>query len=331
MKNCFVISPIGEEDSDVRKRSDQILKHIIRPAINEYDYKAVRADEIDKPGIITSQVIQHVVNDPLVIADLTGRNPNVYYELAIRHAIRKPLVQLIQKGERIPFDVAGTRTIQVDHHDLDSVESAKQDIKSQIDSIEENELDLETPISVSLDLHLLRQSENPEERSLADIMSSISDIRNSITSLEDNIDASKNDSEKESIHNDINEIKDIIDTKMSNVDIRRDKRYDARVIRQYVHEFIREKSDPIGLLMLASIFRDNLPWVYESGMIAYRKAKEEGIQNAKREILKFKDFIELSAHHPMSRKLQDENIRMMVHDTLHLIDELLDRYEIERD
>src|SRR3989339_2254786 len=96
-KSCFVIAPIGEPDSDTRKRSDQVLKHIIRPAVEACGYKAVRADEIDKPGIITSQVIQRVVDDPLVVADLTESNPNVFYELAIRHALRKPLIQLIQK------------------------------------------------------------------------------------------------------------------------------------------------------------------------------------------------------------------------------------------
>ena len=105
-KNCFVISPIGEPDSETRKRADQILKHVVKPAVGECGYTAVRADEIDKPGIITSQVIQRVVTDPLVVADLTERNPNVFYELAIRHALRKPLVQLIKKGEQIPFDVA---------------------------------------------------------------------------------------------------------------------------------------------------------------------------------------------------------------------------------
>ena len=97
-KTCFVISPIGEPDSDTRKRADQILKHVVKPAVGECGYTAVRADEIDKPGIITSQVIQRVVTDPLVIADLTERNPNVFYELAIRHALRKPLVQLIKQG-----------------------------------------------------------------------------------------------------------------------------------------------------------------------------------------------------------------------------------------
>ena len=135
-KICFVIAPIGEPESETRKRSDQILRHIIGPAAEERGYRAVRADELDKPGLITSQVIQHVVDDPLVIADLTGRNPNVFYELAIRHAIRKPIIQIISKGESIPFDVAGTRTIFVDHHDLDNVAAAKSSIIEQIKALE---------------------------------------------------------------------------------------------------------------------------------------------------------------------------------------------------
>jgi len=69
----------------------------------------MRADELAEPGIITSQVIQHIVDDQLVIADLTERNPNVFYELALRHALRKPVVQIIHRGEAIPFDVAGMR------------------------------------------------------------------------------------------------------------------------------------------------------------------------------------------------------------------------------
>ena len=100
-KICFVIAPIGESDSDIRKRSDQVLKYIIRPAVESCGYRAVRADEVAEPGIITNQIIRHVVDDPLVIADLTGQNPNVFYELAIRPT-RKPLVQIINKVEDIP-------------------------------------------------------------------------------------------------------------------------------------------------------------------------------------------------------------------------------------
>ena len=183
-KACFVIAPIGEPESETRKRSDQILKHVINPAAVKCGYSAMRADQISEPGMITSQVIQHIVDDPLVIADLTERNPNVFYELAIRHAIRKPLVQLIKKGENIPFDVAGTRTIHVDHRDLDSVEEAKTDIVAQIQSLEADSSTLETPISVSLDLQLLKQSDNPEQRSLADVLSVISEIRTAVGGLE---------------------------------------------------------------------------------------------------------------------------------------------------
>jgi hypothetical protein len=131
---CFVIAPIGDDESEIRKRSDQILKHVIGPACDAAGYKAIRADQISEPGIITTQIIQHIIEDAMVVADLTGRNPNVFYELAIRHSLRKPYVQIIQRGERIPFDVSAIRTIEVDHHDLDSVEMARADILKQMES-----------------------------------------------------------------------------------------------------------------------------------------------------------------------------------------------------
>lgn len=96
-KICFVISPIGEEGSEVRERSDQILKHIITSSVEQLGYTIIRADKIAEPGIITTQIIEHIVDAKLVIADFTDKNPNVFYELAIRHAIRKPLVQMIKK------------------------------------------------------------------------------------------------------------------------------------------------------------------------------------------------------------------------------------------
>jgi hypothetical protein len=121
----------------------------------------------------------------LVIADLTGSNPNVFYELAIRHAIRKPLVQIIQKDEKIPFDVAGMRTIPVDHRDLDSLQEAKTEIEKQIHSIlKRKPEEIESPISVSVELQALRHSENPEERSLAQFASAIGDLRTDIAAIE---------------------------------------------------------------------------------------------------------------------------------------------------
>ena len=110
-KICFVIAPIGETGSVVRTRSDQVFTYIIKPAATACGYESLRADQITKPGIITSQVIEHLIEDPLVIADLTGSNANVFYELSIRHGFRKPVVQIIDAEQAIPFDLAGSRCL----------------------------------------------------------------------------------------------------------------------------------------------------------------------------------------------------------------------------
>src|SRR5262245_16893228 len=103
-RNCFVICPFGVPDSASRKRSDMVLEYVITPAVDAFKYSVNRADLAAQPGIVTVHVIQHLIEDNLVIADITERNPNVFYELAIRHAIRKPYVQIVSKDQEIPFN-----------------------------------------------------------------------------------------------------------------------------------------------------------------------------------------------------------------------------------
>lgn len=182
---CFVIAPIGPEGSDTRLRSDQVLRHVIGPAAQECGYDTLRADKIAEPGMITAQVIQHVVEDALVIADLTGRNPNVFYELAIRHAVRKPVVQVISSSDTIPFDLAVQRTIVVDHHDLDSVARAREEIVRQVRAVEANPSEVDNPISAAMELHSLRLSENPLEKSNAQILAALAEMGAILTSMRD--------------------------------------------------------------------------------------------------------------------------------------------------
>jgi hypothetical protein len=135
-KSCFVIAPIGPTGSDTRKRSDKVLKHIFRSALEE-KYKVTRADEIDEAGMITSQVLQAVQDSHLVVADLTETNPNVLYELAVRHAVEKPVIHVIEpRISKIPFDIAGFRTIEFDITDPDSIESAVASLRKQAEQAE---------------------------------------------------------------------------------------------------------------------------------------------------------------------------------------------------
>lgn len=111
---CFYVTPIGEEGSDQRMHSDLFLGSIIEPALEEFGLTVIRADRISIAGIISRQIIEHIVRARLVIADLSFQNPNVFYELALRHASRLPTVHIIRACDRLPFDVNQVRTITID-------------------------------------------------------------------------------------------------------------------------------------------------------------------------------------------------------------------------
>jgi len=149
---CFYITPIGGEDTIERRHSDLFLGSIVSPAVAECGLRLVRADQISQSGVITRQIIEHIVHAKLVVADLSFHNPNVFYELAIRHACRKPTVQIIQVCDKIPFDVSPVRTIVIDNTDIYSLipqlESYKSEISNQIRKALESGAEADNPISV---------------------------------------------------------------------------------------------------------------------------------------------------------------------------------------
>jgi hypothetical protein len=127
-EECFFIAPIGPDNSEERNRSDGVLEFIVARAAEELSLRVVRADQLDAPGQITAQVIQHVLGSKAAVADLTGRNPNVYYELAIRHTAKLPTVLIADEGEVLPFDIAQMRTIFFSHTDLRSADHCRTEI-----------------------------------------------------------------------------------------------------------------------------------------------------------------------------------------------------------
>lgn len=200
---CFLICPIGEEGSEIRRRSDQWSKHVVEPVAIEFEYEIKRADEFPDSGIITNQIIAAILNSPLVIADLTGSNPNVFYELALRHASRKPYIQMMHKGEPLPFDVLGIRTIRYDLSDPDDLDKARVTLRRYFQAIRDGGT-VESPVSVAVANQLFSQNDNAiqvflekfwklEEnfeavlKELDSISSDVSSIESDVSSIESSI------------------------------------------------------------------------------------------------------------------------------------------------
>lgn len=113
-KKCFVISPIGDDGTPIRRHADELFEFIIQPALAVCDIEAVRSDHVQQPGKISDQMFRAIFEYDLCIAVLTGRNPNVYYELAVAQAANRPVIILIEKSETLPFDIKDFRVLPYD-------------------------------------------------------------------------------------------------------------------------------------------------------------------------------------------------------------------------
>src|SRR5690554_6972252 len=110
---CFFITPIGGADSPQRDRSDTVLDHILRPAlVPQLVAEVNRIDHDPESRFIASQIIEQIIEADLLVADITGLNANVFYELGIAHAARKPLITIrAPTADPPPFDIAALRAI----------------------------------------------------------------------------------------------------------------------------------------------------------------------------------------------------------------------------
>lgn len=106
--SCFVMMPFA---SPVGGYYESIYK----PAIEKAGLTAIRADtEIFGAGKIMDQIWSGINDASVLVAELTGKNPNVFYELGIAHALRKPVVLVSSNEDDVPFDLQHIRVIYYD-------------------------------------------------------------------------------------------------------------------------------------------------------------------------------------------------------------------------
>src|SRR5215472_8510477 len=103
MVNCaFVIMQVGAKESAERKRADEIYEFLIAPSVRESGLQPYRADLDAAPGAITPRMLSQLLQARIVIADLTARNPNVFYELGVAHSFGRPLILVAESAACLP-------------------------------------------------------------------------------------------------------------------------------------------------------------------------------------------------------------------------------------
>ncbi|MHC3816823.1 hypothetical protein AMK09_19575 [Streptomyces sp. CB02488] len=152
-QRCFVVGPIGDphaaHGSPEREAYEHhlgIFEQVIAPACEKYGIGAVRADSIAHAGDINEQICRHVVESDLVVADVSGGNPNVMYELGLRHITGKPTIHIGETGQ-LPFDIASIRTIRY-QRSRSHLAGARKEIESALEAGLRDGFELLTPARV---------------------------------------------------------------------------------------------------------------------------------------------------------------------------------------
>lgn len=146
-RSIFVISPIGSPGTAEHRRYRNTLEYIVKKAFTGPDWDVVRADEETSPDSITTQVIGRIVESDLIVADLTDHNPNVFYELAVAHGYQKPVIHLMELGQKVPFDVVDQRVIFYDLTDPESVDKAIRGLRASARWLDDNPTMTRNPLS----------------------------------------------------------------------------------------------------------------------------------------------------------------------------------------
>ena len=133
---CFIIMPFGDW-------FDRYYENIYIPAIESVGLTPRRADDLYRPSAIVNDIWSLTKSAKVILADLSGKNPNVFYELGLAHAVAKPAILVAESIDDIPFDLRALRVIIYNKNEHDwgdilrgKIETAiKEVLASPLDSV----------------------------------------------------------------------------------------------------------------------------------------------------------------------------------------------------
>lgn len=132
---CFVIMPFGDK-RDARGRKidfDKIYRSILVPAITEAELTPVRCDEVAESGLVHRRMLELIRDARAAVVDISLLNANVFYELGVRHALRRSVTVMVRRrGTEVPFNVANLKLIEYDEHRPEHLAAARTAITEHL-------------------------------------------------------------------------------------------------------------------------------------------------------------------------------------------------------
>lgn len=126
--SCFVIMPFSGWFEDY-------YSSIFCPAIEAAGLQPRRADDLYRPSTIVSDIWVCTQKAKLILADLSGKNPNVFYELGLAHALAKPAILVVESMDDVPFDLRALRILEYDKNNPNWGELLREMIEKAIEEV----------------------------------------------------------------------------------------------------------------------------------------------------------------------------------------------------
>lgn len=173
---CFTIMPFGGW-------FDAYYTSIYKPAIEAVGLIPCRADDLYRPSAIVNDIWTYTKSSKLILADLTGKNPNVFYELGLAHALAKPAILIAESIEDVPFDLRALRVLEYDKNQPRWGDELKERITKAIQEVIASPIEAVLPTFLTVSTDSRPRSITEQDKAMLELKREIDLLRNEFSAL----------------------------------------------------------------------------------------------------------------------------------------------------
>ena len=162
---CFVIMPISDASGYESGHFSRVYEYLLKPSIEAAGFEAVRADDETKTDYIVTGIIKRIVESDMLLCDISTKNPNVLYELGIRHAFGKPVAIIKDKDTGKIFDVQGLRYYE--YNESLRIDTVKNDIVKITEIIQKTHALKDDGFNSAVSLAMMQSADVPQKKEIS--------------------------------------------------------------------------------------------------------------------------------------------------------------------